>query len=191
MEKKTVLWLWRYIAVCVDPYFFEYVDQSVPMRTRTDGPNRNARNPDLNNHYVTSDIFQPNMCRWIVYAGTEPVNLGDLIMRPAVSLISQSFSAVWHPGFSNQNNAVLNADGFGVGWYNETGPFVFKSVHPAWSDANLAELKDYIQSLMIFAHVRAASPGSIVSHENCHPFKFGRLMFMHKYFFTHSLSTVS
>lgn len=47
------------------------------------------------------------------------------------------------------------------------------------SDPNLAELVGCIEAGVIFGHVRAASPGSVVSHENCHPFKFGRLVFMH------------
>lgn len=119
------------------------------------------------------------MCRWIVYLGQESALLGDLISKPKNSLVQQSFAALWHPGFTSRNNAVLNADGFGVSWFHQGKPFCFKSVSPAWSDPNLAELKDCVSSTCIFGHVRAASPGSVVSHENCHPFKFGRLVFMH------------
>lgn len=32
---------------------------------------------------------------------------------------------------------------------------------------------------MIFAHVRAAYPGMPVSEQNCHPFQWGRYMWMH------------
>ena len=31
----------------------------------------------------------------------------------------------------------------------------------------------------IFAHVRAASETSVISEQNCHPFRFGRLLFQH------------
>lgn len=49
----------------------------------------------------------------------------------------------------------------------------------AWNDRNLVELSNIVESSLVFAHVRAASPGSLVSRENCHPFKYGRFSFMH------------
>jgi glutamine amidotransferase len=36
-----------------------------------------------------------------------------------------------------------------------------------------------VQSTTILAHVRAASPGLPVLEVNCHPFRMGRLTFMH------------
>jgi glutamine amidotransferase len=122
------------------------------------------------------------MCRWIVYtaADSAALQLGDLLSRPRHCLITQAYRAGSHPGFSAKNNAELNADGFGVTWYSPAGrPFSYKSISPAWSDANLADLCQCISSHVIFAHVRAATPGSVVSHENCHPFKHGRLAMMH------------
>ena len=56
------------------------------------------------------------MCRWLVWCGSEPVLLADLVLSPANSLIHQSFSGGFHPGAAEQNNMTLNADGFGVGW---------------------------------------------------------------------------
>ena len=121
------------------------------------------------------------MCRWIVFVSNgPPAKLSDILSKPRHSLVSQSYHAAYHPGFSSCNNALLNADGFGCSWYAEDGRlFLFKSVSPAWSDPNLRELQEYITSRVFFGHVRAASPGSLVSHENCHPFKHGRLAFMH------------
>jgi len=121
------------------------------------------------------------MCRWIVYASAErPLLLGDVLSRPRHSLVAQAIDACFHPGFTARNNARLNADGFGVAWFTDAGRLVlFKSTSPAWSDANLAELAASVASRVIFGHVRAASPGSVVSHENTHPFKCGRLAFMH------------
>ena len=34
-------------------------------------------------------------------------------------------------------------------------------------------------SPLVFAHVRAAYPGMPVSEQNCHPFQWGRYMWMH------------
>jgi glutamine amidotransferase len=63
--------------------------------------------------------------------------------------------------------------------FEASRPFMYKSIAPAWQDQNLAELARFVESPVIFGHVRAASPGSHVSVENCHPFRFGRLVFMH------------
>jgi len=48
---------------------------------------------------------------------------------------------------------------------------VYKSLEPAWNDLNLRELASGVLSPLVFAHVRAATVGGIVSRENCHPFK--------------------
>jgi glutamine amidotransferase len=76
----------------------------------------------------------------------------------------------------------LNGDGFGVGWYSEgvdPTPCLFTSLTPAWSNRNLRRLAVRIRSGCFFAHVRAATPGSIVSEQNCHPFRAGRFLWMH------------
>lgn len=81
-----------------------------------------------------------------------------------------------------KRNAAVNADGFGVGWYNlevDPEPCIFTSIAPAEHNVNLARLSKKIQSHLIFGHVRAASPGSPVNDTNCHPFQFGRYLWMH------------
>lgn len=44
---------------------------------------------------------------------------------------------------------------------------------------NLKRFATKIRSPLIFAHVRAAYPGMLVSEANCHPFQFGRFLWMH------------
>jgi glutamine amidotransferase len=56
---------------------------------------------------------------------------------------------------------------------------VFKDILPAWNNINLKEICQAAHSDCMMAHVRAASKGSGVSQQNCHPFKAGRLMFCH------------
>lgn len=114
------------------------------------------------------------MCRFIGYIGRK-ILLADLILRPENSLIRQSYKA-------RERLEPLNGDGFGIGWYApeiNTEPGVFKSITPAWSNRNLLNLAERIESGCFFAHVRAASPGMLVSEINCHPFRFGRLLWMH------------
>jgi len=79
----------------------------------------------------------------------------------------------------------MNGDGFGVGWYDSVNdpelgsqPCIFTSVTPAWNNANLARLAVKIKSPLVFGHVRATTAGTL-SLDNCHPFAYGTLMFMH------------
>ncbi len=114
------------------------------------------------------------MCRFLIYKGAEML-MADLLTRAEQSLIRQSFGA-------RERAEPLNGDGFGVGWYVpeiDPVPCVFTSIRPAWSDRNLHRLADKVQSACFFAHVRAASPGLLVSEANCHPFQFEHYLWMH------------
>jgi predicted glutamine amidotransferase len=111
------------------------------------------------------------MCRWLAYSGS-PVLLDELLYKPKHSLIDQSLH-------STMGAETTNGDGFGVGWYGvgET-PGVFHSIEPAWNDRNLHELAGHIRSGLVFAHIRASS-GSPVQQTNCHPFRYGKWLWMH------------
>ena len=113
------------------------------------------------------------MCRFVYYQG-QPLHLSALLTEPRNSLIHQSFH-------SHERAEPLNGDGFGVAWYpeNDDEPALFKSVSPAWSNENLRELARVVTSRRVLAHVRAATPGFRVSETNSHPFRSGRLTFMH------------
>lgn len=111
------------------------------------------------------------MCRWLAYSGS-PLLLEDLLVKPSHSLIDQSLH-------SRMGAETTNGDGFGVGWYGiGDEPGVFHSVEPAWNDRNLRELARHIEAPFILAHIRASS-GSAVQQTNCHPFRFGRWLWMH------------
>ncbi|MDX1401940.1 MAG: class II glutamine amidotransferase [Kiloniellales bacterium] len=114
------------------------------------------------------------MCRLLVYRGRE-ILMSDLLTRTEQSLIRQSYKAM-------EREEPLNGDGFGVGWYDreiDATPCVFTSVRPAWSNRNLHRLAEKVRSTCFFAHVRAASSGMSVSEANCHPFQYGRFLWMH------------
>lgn len=111
------------------------------------------------------------MCRWAAYIGT-PVFLEDVIIRPGHSLIAQSRHAT-------ESKTEINADGFGVAWYDEREePGLYRDVYPAWSDPNLKSITRQVRSGLFLAHVRA-STGTATSRNNCHPFTVGRWSFMH------------
>ncbi len=114
------------------------------------------------------------MCRYIAYLGN-PIVLEDIVYRPPNSLIHQSMDAMQSP-------TRINADGFGVGWYNPAvhpEPAVFKDTSPAWNNANLGSLAGKVASGCILAHVRAAQRFDPVNRANCHPFQNQRVLWMH------------
>jgi len=109
----------------------------------------------------------------MAYSG-DPILADDLLFRPAHSIIDQSLHA-------RLGGVTTNGDGFGIGWYrngDESTPAVFKGTHPAWNDRNLREVATQIHTPLLFAHVRASS-GTPVQRSNCHPFRYGRWLWMH------------
>jgi predicted glutamine amidotransferase len=111
------------------------------------------------------------MCRWLAYSGTA-IHLDELLVKRERSLIDQSLHA-------REGATTTNGDGFGVGWYDETGtPRLYRSTHPAWNDRNLRELAAGVSSPLFFAHIRA-STGTAIQETNTHPFRYGRRLWMH------------
>jgi predicted glutamine amidotransferase len=114
------------------------------------------------------------MCRFIIYRGP-PLLIDHLITKPRNSLIHQSYAA-------SESEVRLNGDGFGLAWYVpdiKPEPALFRSVTPAWSNYNLANVAGATKSACVLAHVRAASTGMPVAETNCHPFVHGPYSFMH------------
>jgi predicted glutamine amidotransferase len=111
------------------------------------------------------------MCRWLAYSGS-PILVERLLYEPKHSLIDQSLH-------SRLGAETTNGDGFGIGWYGVGDtPGVFHSIEPAWNDRNLRELAAHVESPLVFAHIRAAT-ATPVQLTNCHPFRYGRWLWMH------------
>lgn len=111
------------------------------------------------------------MCRWLAYSGG-PIAIEELLFKPEYSLVDQSLSA-------RMSTKPTNGDGFGVGWYGRKGlPGVYRSIQPAWNDANLRDLAYQVESPLFLAHVRRSS-GTPVQVANCHPFRFENWLFVH------------
>lgn len=114
------------------------------------------------------------MCRLLGYLGTKPLLMAELIDKPANSLVSQSRGA-------KEGCHFINADGFGISWYNkkyDSEPAIFKSVQPAWNDRNLLHLTGKTESECFVSHIRASTVGD-VSFTNCHPFSHKDYSFAH------------
>jgi glutamine amidotransferase len=117
------------------------------------------------------------MCRLLAYIGS-PIFLEPLLYKPEHSLIVQSYQP------REMNSGVVNADGYGIGWYRDnieenTEAFTYKSTLPIWNDVNLPGLSRYIQSQCILAYVRSATSGQALDFSNCQPFQHQHLLFTH------------
>jgi predicted glutamine amidotransferase len=113
------------------------------------------------------------MCRWNAWFG-QPITIEELLYQTQHGLIDQSLHA-------RQGVETTNGDGFGIGWYgtgDDHAPGRYRSVTPAWSDANLRDLAAHIETPLFLAHIRATT-GTPVQQTNCHPFRHGRWLFVH------------
>ncbi len=115
------------------------------------------------------------MCRLVIYKGAE-IPISRLIFDPPHSVFKQSFDA------KEMLSGNMNADGFGIGWYNHAlnrSPAVYTNTAAIWNDFNAPRIMNKISSGLIFAHVRGASDGMPVTMTNTHPFAYRNFVFMH------------
>ena len=115
------------------------------------------------------------MCRLVAYLGST-VSLAKILSTHEHSLIVQSYQP------REMTSGVVNADGFGVGWYHpqkSTNPFTYRNTLPIWNDPNLPSLSRYVESGCILAYVRSATPGQALEFANCQPFHHGQNLFIH------------
>lgn len=115
------------------------------------------------------------MCRHLAYLGAAPVTLARVLLDPPRSLLQQS----WAP-CDMRGSGTVNADGFGVGWYDASGRSVrYRRSVPIWADPSFADLAHSVQTQAILAAVRNGTQGMPVAESACAPFREGRWMFSH------------
>ncbi len=122
------------------------------------------------------------MCRLLGYLGS-PIQLDRLLTQPQHSLVVQAYQP------KEMESALMNADGFGVGWYHPQKaafPYIYKQIMPIWSDVNLSQISRYVESGCWLGYVRSATPGLAVDLNNCQPFSSEGLSLSHPLLFTHN-----
>jgi len=118
------------------------------------------------------------MCRLLGYLG-DTVQMYDLLYQPKHSLIVQSYQP------KEMTAGLLNADGFGLGWYNQDkqdAPYIYKNTLPIWTDINLPHISRYVDSKCLLGYVRSATPPLAVDFSNCQPFSHKNILFIHNGF---------
>lgn len=116
------------------------------------------------------------MCRLVAYLGEPETTLASLVLEPEHSLLVQSYAP------KEMMSGVVNADGFGVGWYapwSGKEPAVYRSNSPLWADRSFAGVAGKVRSSGVFAAVRSATPGLPAEESGVPPFASGAFTFMH------------
>jgi glutamine amidotransferase len=103
------------------------------------------------------------------------VGLAELLVDPPHALFRQS----WEP--RRQHHGIMNADGFGVGWYvpGHERPARHRAGGPIWADETFADLARVIRAPAVLAAVRSATAGMAPGAAAAAPFRRGRWLFSH------------
>jgi glutamine amidotransferase len=112
------------------------------------------------------------MCRHIGWLG-EPISVASLMMDPANGLLVQSYSP------RRQKHGLMNADGWGAGFYDAGAPRRWRSAAPLWGDASFASVAPVLRSGCIVAAVRSASVGMPIEPSASAPFTDGQWLLSH------------
>ena len=111
------------------------------------------------------------MCRLVAYAG--PGLAADtLVLGGSHSLYEQSYAP------RELIHGSVNADGYGVVWYQGLRPVRVGGCRPIWQDGDLRRVLESSASSMMLAAVRNATPGIVVDESGNPPLRHGRWTFI-------------
>ncbi|MEL7207589.1 MAG: ergothioneine biosynthesis protein EgtC [Actinomycetota bacterium] len=115
------------------------------------------------------------MCRLLAYQGPART-LESVLVDPPHSLYHQAYAP------RDQVSGSVNADGFGVGWYDlerRPEPAVHKSARSIWADRSFSSFAGLVASPAFVAVVRGATAPAPVEDSGAQPFASGRWLFAH------------
>jgi len=113
------------------------------------------------------------MCRHLAWLGA-PRSIAALVLEPPCGLLRQSYSP------RRQQRGLLNADGWGVGFYDARGAVRrWRSSRPLWSDASFASIAPVLESGAVLAAVRSATVGMPPDEGAAAPFSDGHRLLSH------------
>jgi gamma-glutamyl hercynylcysteine S-oxide hydrolase len=116
------------------------------------------------------------MCRHLGWLGTE-IPVSSLILDPPHGLRVQSYAP------RRQKHGLLNADGWGVGFFDKTPgegvPRRWRSQAPLWGDVSFDSVAPALRSHCVVAAVRSATVGMPIEASASAPFTDGRWLLSH------------
>jgi gamma-glutamyl hercynylcysteine S-oxide hydrolase len=112
------------------------------------------------------------MCRHLGWLGA-PRSIASLVLEPPSGLIVQSYAP------RRQKHGLMNADGWGVGFFDNGVARRWRSAAPLWGDASFASVAPALSSDCVVAAVRSASIGMPIEPSASAPFTDGQWLLSH------------
>jgi glutamine amidotransferase len=113
------------------------------------------------------------MCRHLGWLG-HSTSVASLVLDQPYGLLVQSYSP------RRQKNGLMNADGWGVGFFDQAGVARrWRSAAPLWGDASFASVAPALHSECVVAAVRSATIGMPIEPSASAPFSDGTWLLSH------------
>ena len=112
------------------------------------------------------------MCRHLGWLGTD-VTVSSLVLDPPYGLRVQSYAP------RRQKHCLMNADGWGVGFFDGAVPRRWRSAAPLWGDVSFDSVAPALRSHCVVAAVRSATVGMPIETSATAPFTDGQWLLSH------------
>ncbi len=112
------------------------------------------------------------MCRHLGWLGRD-VTVSSLMLDPPHSLRVQSYAP------RRQKHGLMNADGWGVGFFDGAVPRRWRSPAPLWGDTSFDSVAPALRSHCVVAAVRSATVGMPIEISATAPFTDGHWLLSH------------
>jgi gamma-glutamyl hercynylcysteine S-oxide hydrolase len=112
------------------------------------------------------------MCRHLGWLGAD-ASVSSLVLEPPYGLRVQSYAP------RQQKHGLINADGWGVGFFDSEVPRRWRSAVPIWGDTSLESVAPALRSHCVVAAVRSATVGMPIDVSATAPFTDGQWLLSH------------
>jgi gamma-glutamyl hercynylcysteine S-oxide hydrolase len=112
------------------------------------------------------------MCRHLGWLGAD-VTVASLMLDPPNGLRVQSYAP------RRQKYGLMNADGWGVGFFDGAVPRRWRSAAPLWGDTSFDSVAPALRSHCVVAAVRSATVGMPIEVSATAPFTDGHWLLSH------------
>jgi glutamine amidotransferase len=112
------------------------------------------------------------MCRHLGWLGAE-VTVSSLVLDSPQGLRVQSYAP------RRQKHGLMNADGWGVGFFDGITPRRWRSAAPLWGDVSFDSVAPALRSHCVVAAVRSATVGMPIEVSATAPFTDGHWLLSH------------
>ena len=112
------------------------------------------------------------MCRHLGWLGAD-ASVSSLVLEPPYGLRVQSYAT------RQQKHGLINADGWGVGFFDSEVPRRWRSAAPIWGDTSLESVAPALRSHCVVAAVRSATVDMPIDVSATAPFTDGQWLLSH------------